>query len=86
MRRIIPEVRRRAYTRRRTMAKNDFEAEVLRRLDTIERQLAAIQRNLAAEPRGAKPAAIPAAALELLGRIANAVNVSGYDTLGRKVG
>jgi hypothetical protein len=52
----------------------------------MERQLAAIQRNLAAEPRASKPIGLPGEVLELLGQIANALNVSGYDTLGRKVG
>jgi hypothetical protein len=69
------------------MDAKDFQGEVLRRLDTMERQLAAIERNVVAiKPGGGKPAGLPAEVLELLGKIANASGVSGYDTLGRKVG
>jgi hypothetical protein len=71
------------------MEPKDFQADVLVRLDTIERKLDAVARNVAAEPRGrgkVEAPELPASVLELLGKIANACDVTGYDGLGRRVG
>ena len=62
-----------------------FEDEVLRRLDAMERKLIAIERNVAAEPKG-KPATtrLPGELSELLGRIAYACDVPGYTADGKR--
>jgi hypothetical protein len=59
-----------------------FEDDVLRRLDTIERKLDAVSRNIAADPNGRRDkgvtAELPASVLELLGKIADRVGVPGH--------
>ena len=66
---------------------SNFDEQVLLRLETLERKVDAIARNVEAEPKG-KPATerLTPEVLELLGKIANALGVYGYDGLGRKVG